>query len=41
MGLMAVYGLILWGLAILGIVVLVAQLGRARGRGRPPQRPWI
>jgi hypothetical protein len=45
MALIAVYGLALWGLAVAGIVVLVAQVGRARGRGRshgrPTHRPWI
>lgn len=41
MALIAVYGLTLWGLAVAGIVVLAAQVGRARGRGRPPRRPWI
>jgi hypothetical protein len=41
MALMVVYGLMLWALTVTGIVVLVAQAGRARGRGRPPWRPWI
>jgi hypothetical protein len=45
MALIAVYGLALWALAVAGIVVLTAQVGRARGRGRhelrPTQRPWI
>jgi hypothetical protein len=41
MALIAVYGLALWALAVTGIVVLVAQLGRTRGRGSPPRRPWV
>jgi hypothetical protein len=39
------YGLGLWALAVAGVVVLMAQVGRARGRGRdrgrPTHRPWI
>jgi hypothetical protein len=41
MALIAVYGLILLGLAVAGIAVLAAQVGRARGHGRPTRRPWI
>jgi hypothetical protein len=41
MALIAVYGLTLWALAVVGIVVLAAQVGRARGRGRPSRRPWV
>jgi hypothetical protein len=39
--LFAVYGLTLWVLAVAGILVLAAQVGRARGRGRPTRRPWV
>ena len=45
MALIGMYGLALWALAVAGVVVLVAQVGRARGRGRGPDRPagrpWI
>jgi len=41
MAFMAVYGLALWALAVAAILVLMAQVGRARGQGRPPRRPWI
>jgi hypothetical protein len=39
--LLVVYALVLWCLAVAGIVVLAAQVGRSRGRGRPTRRPWI
>jgi hypothetical protein len=45
MALIGMYGLGLWALAVAGVVVLMAQVGRARGRGRdrgrPTHRPWI
>jgi len=45
MALVGMYGLGLWALAVAGVVVLMAQVGRARGRGRdrgrPTHRPWI
>ena len=45
MALMAVYGLGLWALTVAAIVVLAAQVGRARSRDRGPhhaaRRPWI
>jgi hypothetical protein len=41
MALFVAYGLVLWCLAVAGIFVLAAQVGRARGRGRPTRRPWI
>lgn len=45
MALIGLYGLVLWLLTVAGIVVLSAQVGRARGRNRPvrhaARRPWI